>query len=502
MSSDHFDALNYQISRQKALSAHIGNLANGTDAGFKRMPQPRTDTGAANAYVITITDAPAVYDGYVVIFKPTNTNTAASTINGVPITTDDGTALSGGELQAGHYYQLTYNGGSYEIVSSSIPAGSITEDKMELNGTRTDGYVWAWNAAAGKMEWVAQGTGADSGEVRMSSAASPMAFLGDVIGDGLEVSSGDLAVKYGTGIKVDGSGDLVSYASPNLFINPEGTIDQIGDSTGTPSSGTAIASGSYGLDGWKSFLNGSILTCNGTGSFVITGTGAIFGQYEDNLALRHGESVTISCATGTVEVLAGAGASATTVVPGTPYTFTLSMATTSDFVKLGEGTSCTGLKIEAGSNAMPYQRRSIGEEERLCWRYLCPIANTTVGSVGTGSNTYTNIGGPASAISDSGGPYDFTFFFAAPVSISDSVTSSLVCQDGSVPTLITPGVYDASGTLVFPTSTTVSGVSFGNMVKLAVSVFPVSYTIMGALLYWRFYTGSFGDAVLFVDARP
>jgi hypothetical protein len=73
------------------------------------------DSGAANAYIITLSPAPSAYaDGQQFTFKATNANSGATTINvnglGVtPIVTNANAALSGGEILANGQYIIIYN---------------------------------------------------------------------------------------------------------------------------------------------------------------------------------------------------------------------------------------------------------------------------------------------------------------------------------------------------------------------------------------------------------
>lgn len=71
------------------------------------------DTGLANAYVVALDPAVAVYgDGMTVRFKVTNANTGASTLNAgggvVPLVNDVGGALAAGDLPAGSVIEATY----------------------------------------------------------------------------------------------------------------------------------------------------------------------------------------------------------------------------------------------------------------------------------------------------------------------------------------------------------------------------------------------------------
>ena len=72
------------------------------------------DTGAANAYVIALSPVVSVYaDGQAFMFKATNANTGATTLDAgggaVAIVTNANAALTGGEILANGQYNVSYN---------------------------------------------------------------------------------------------------------------------------------------------------------------------------------------------------------------------------------------------------------------------------------------------------------------------------------------------------------------------------------------------------------
>lgn len=86
-----------------------------------------TDSGAVNAYVVTLPTGyvPSAYNvGMRLVFNPGNTNTGASTINvnalgSQTILTANGAALVGGEITAGYDCDLVYDGTNFRILSVS-----------------------------------------------------------------------------------------------------------------------------------------------------------------------------------------------------------------------------------------------------------------------------------------------------------------------------------------------------------------------------------------------
>lgn len=89
------------------------------------------DTGAANAYAVTLSPAPTLVAGSLVVVKIANANTGASTlaVNGGAATSivkeSSGSlvALTGGELNAGQIVFFVYDGTHFQILSGSGGGG-------------------------------------------------------------------------------------------------------------------------------------------------------------------------------------------------------------------------------------------------------------------------------------------------------------------------------------------------------------------------------------------
>lgn len=82
------------------------------------------DTGAANAYVVSLTPALTAHvQGMPIRWQAAHSNTGASTFNdgaGVAsLVYPGGSALVGGEIVAGHIYTVIYNTGSFQLQSES-----------------------------------------------------------------------------------------------------------------------------------------------------------------------------------------------------------------------------------------------------------------------------------------------------------------------------------------------------------------------------------------------
>jgi hypothetical protein len=127
----------FMLSKAIAAYANAGNVYQ--------------DSGAANAYVLSLTtnllEVDAYYDNMAVKFKAGNTSTGASTVNvngiGVKnITTPDGVALVSGAIIGDEYYTLVYNLSSdrFELL---IPSETILQlpvgvDGLALSNNTTD----------------------------------------------------------------------------------------------------------------------------------------------------------------------------------------------------------------------------------------------------------------------------------------------------------------------------------------------------------------------------
>lgn len=87
------------------------------------------DTGAANAYAISVSPAPTVGTYSEFCFKAANANTGASTlaVNGasaVTITRKDGTALQSGDIPSGSITTVKFDGTNYQCATCASSGGA------------------------------------------------------------------------------------------------------------------------------------------------------------------------------------------------------------------------------------------------------------------------------------------------------------------------------------------------------------------------------------------
>jgi hypothetical protein len=112
-----------------------------------------TDSGAADAYVLTITGkpvAPTAYaNGMVITFKPANANTGASVINvsglgSRNLYNETGGALAASFLETSAYYSFIYESSNFRFLRKGglvdegyIATGAVTADKIGTNAVTT-----------------------------------------------------------------------------------------------------------------------------------------------------------------------------------------------------------------------------------------------------------------------------------------------------------------------------------------------------------------------------
>jgi hypothetical protein len=85
------------------------------------------DTGAANAYAVTLSPAPTIVAGSEVVFKAVHANTGASTVtvNGTsyPLTKNGATALASGDIPAGEMVTAKFDGTNFQIIVGGSGGG-------------------------------------------------------------------------------------------------------------------------------------------------------------------------------------------------------------------------------------------------------------------------------------------------------------------------------------------------------------------------------------------
>lgn len=139
------------------------------------------DTGAADAYVVTLSKAPSSYSaGMAVHFKvgAGNTNTGASTINvnsvgAAGIKRTDGTALMAGDLTAGDLVAIRYDGSNFRITSNIRNVAMLdvpTSQAFKVAGTTRLNLTSAGAAVTGTFSASGAVTFTSTSGVKITSA--------------------------------------------------------------------------------------------------------------------------------------------------------------------------------------------------------------------------------------------------------------------------------------------------------------------------------------------
>lgn len=201
-----------------------------------------SDTGAANAYVLTPSPVLIAYvASMLVLLKPANSNTAASTINinglgAKAIQRVDGSAVTAGELAAGSYYLLAYNGTAFNLVSG--PTKQYVDQQIpsmpSLTGNAgrflaTDGLAMLWRDGA--TVWPVSASGPFPTQTATLSLTP--SYSGKLLFLGIGYNSGLTPGNSGS-FTTTGLTSVVSHASLASFNR----IDPAGFLTGNFTQGT------------------------------------------------------------------------------------------------------------------------------------------------------------------------------------------------------------------------------------------------------------------------
>lgn len=243
------------------------------------------DGGSANSYSLTRTDSlqspPSYFDGQQAVFKAANSNTGASTINiasvgSKPITTKDGTALSGGEITTGSYIIVRYNlsGDRFELVNTSpVFVREIITSSTAWNVP--DGVGSAWFTVAGA------GGGGGGGSVNAAGSSAG-------------TSGGNTTVVYSTITLTSAGGgagsDVGDYTTPGPSVPT--AVHGAGSIVGSVANG-AILSGKGAAGGIGGAGQSGLVTVGGTG-----GTGGTGGLVYAKVSLSPSTSATVTIGAG------------------------------------------------------------------------------------------------------------------------------------------------------------------------------------------------------------
>jgi len=142
MANDYYTSTSL-VRNTQAKAEDINTRTQAIESGFGKLPAPyhgdsyAADSGAANAYVVTLTAIPTAYSaGLSFRMKAAYTNTGASTVNvnglgAKSITTSSGTAIAADDIVVGGIYQLVYDGANFQL-NAVISTGATLLDEDDM----------------------------------------------------------------------------------------------------------------------------------------------------------------------------------------------------------------------------------------------------------------------------------------------------------------------------------------------------------------------------------
>lgn len=206
--NDYFNHDNELDRHTLGRAESVNGIFNAIEAGFDLLPdadefgenQYVQDTGAANAYVVTLDPNPlSYYEGLRLLMKAANANTAASTINanGIGVKTIkryNGDDLQANDITAGMIVYLIYDGTNFRIVSvhgaevalaqswatsTSVVSGGLKGARGYAQDASTSASAAATSASAASSS---ASSAASSASSASSSAASALSSYQSFIG--------------------------------------------------------------------------------------------------------------------------------------------------------------------------------------------------------------------------------------------------------------------------------------------------------------------------------
>lgn len=186
MSNDYFNhdtpLVAHSLARAGALNALFSAIADGFDLipDLAELLEDRVtfgvDTGAENAYVVTLPHTPSDYTtGLQVAFKPLVANTGAATINvnslGVKsIIRPDGTSVAAGDIQG--LVVLRYDGTSFVLVSCTSDIAQCRAFALSAASSSAAAAASAREASEATGEYYANSASAAADDAIAASAAA------------------------------------------------------------------------------------------------------------------------------------------------------------------------------------------------------------------------------------------------------------------------------------------------------------------------------------------
>jgi len=227
------------------------------------------DSGAADAYVVTLNPAPLAYsEGMTVDFKATNANTGASTINvnslGVKaIRAYDGAVLVAGQIPAGGIVTARYDGSVFRL--NNIVGVSVPDDDTVTNAKLAD-------MAQATIKGRASGAGTgDPTDLSGAQVSAILSAASDSAQGAVELAT--------TGEATTGTDTARAVTPAGLLAGLRGNLlGTVSESSGDPT-GAVIERGSNANGKYVRFADGTqicTLTQTGVSVAITTATGQLF----------------------------------------------------------------------------------------------------------------------------------------------------------------------------------------------------------------------------------
>jgi len=189
-----------------------------------------TDTGSANAYILTFSaNFNSYVDGLVVYWIPAHTNTGSSTVNinglgPVSIKNPDGSNVTSGQIQANGMVSMISSGGNFLMLSSVATGGNFSNGSFTatvLGCTTAPTLTVRWAKAGRLVTLNVPSTGGLTSNSTSFGVSGLPSNLQPGVGDPSHVVYGVLATDNGT--LTYGAGDaFVSAASGNITFEFKG----------------------------------------------------------------------------------------------------------------------------------------------------------------------------------------------------------------------------------------------------------------------------------------
>ena len=227
--STYFDESSNRVpAGSLARSTQVNDLRDNTGGAFDMLPEPDelaqstanlgVDSGAANAYVLTMPTTMTSYEtGNELVFIPANANTGASVVNAdglgnKALKRPNGDDLAPGDLLVDTIYSFRYNGTVYQFVGFSSTESSAAAAAASASAAAASAAAAAASETAAETAETNAETAETNAETAETNAAASAAAAA--------ASAADLAVDYI--IKVTGDSPYTASHADQILADITG----------------------------------------------------------------------------------------------------------------------------------------------------------------------------------------------------------------------------------------------------------------------------------------